>query len=301
MAEEMKKGPGLSGIAGKMKAQTAPSIEPKKEDKPWYKSQVGKEAILAAAPTLIGAALGGARGGEIGAKAGQAGLAHLEKQKAQKRQESKEEAALGLKKTEAEAERRYKTKMLNLRQQEINLKRDAQLQKERGETSMSKRLANLGAEEKKRYDNVVMGKKAVNDMMGALGAGDDTYSLIGDNDFTFAKSRWNEALGRMQSGGAINKEERKEFANLVPTVMDSREIQAKKLKAMGELMDQRLGTMGFAPSEIPGFTMPGQEELMAGYTADKPTGLKSAQARRGYILKDPKQMTDEELMKELGE
>ena len=102
----------------------------------------------------------------------------------------------------------------------------------------------LGAEEKKRLDNVRESLQAIDGMFVALQQGQNTFSMVGDNDFTFNRNLFVEALGRMQSGGAITKDELETFRNLVPTAFDSEKMQQKKLRDMRVKMINRLKTLG---------------------------------------------------------
>lgn len=97
--------------------------------------------------------------------------------------------------------------------------------------------------EKERYDLVKSGKQAVADMRAALASGSNTFSLIGDNPYTTANYYWGEAIGRLQSQGAITKDEEAKFKKMAPTMMDSDKIKQLKLKNMDRFMDQRLGTI----------------------------------------------------------
>ena len=108
----------------------------------------------------------------------------------------------------------------------------------------------LSGEDKKRFDNIEMGSLAIKEMKDALDKGESTFSLIGDNNFTFARSRWEEAIGRMQSGGAINDEEAKRFRKLVPDALDSKLMQQKKLETMGAELERRKKTLGMDASDL---------------------------------------------------
>lgn len=119
--------------------------------------------------------------------------------------------------------------------------------------SKEDRLRGLGTEGKARYDNANMALTAVRDMSGSLNAGQSTFQLVGDNDFTIARRNFEEALGRMQSGGAIGKEEVKSFRAMAPGIMDSPEIRKKKLAQLEVEMGNRLKTLGFDPEPAPAF------------------------------------------------
>lgn len=150
------------------------------------------------------------------------------------------------------------------------------------------------AEEKKRFDGIVMGYKAVDDMTNALAEGANTFSVVGDNDFTFARTRWEEAIGRLQSGGAINNDEAARFRKLAPTWTDSPEMQAKKLNTIKSEMISRAGTMGFDESKLLSAIQSGQSKKTV---STKPGGAGSAIAApaENQVKDDMKQKAIQEL------
>lgn len=87
----------------------------------------------------------------------------------------------------------------------------------------------LGAADAKFLTQIQSGEQAVKDMSTALQNGDNTFSLVGDNDFTRNARVAAEMYGRLQSGGAINKDEEARFMSMLPKVTDSAEQQKKKL------------------------------------------------------------------------
>jgi hypothetical protein len=97
----------------------------------------------------------------------------------------------------------------------------------------------LGGEQQKRHDNIQMAVKAIKGMDAALASGENTFSLIGDNNFTMNRTAWEEAIGRMQSGGAIGEKEGDRFRDMMPGPLDSPEIQRSKLKKMLDEMNAR--------------------------------------------------------------
>jgi hypothetical protein len=109
-----------------------------------------------------------------------------------------------------------------LREEETRLKREKE----------ARELANpkLSVDQQKLNSNISMGLSAVEDMKKALEAGTNTFSIIGDNEFTEAQRRASEAFGRLQSGGAINKDEEQRFIDMGPRPRDSKAIQMKKLE-----------------------------------------------------------------------
>lgn len=108
----------------------------------------------------------------------------------------------------------------------------------------------LNAEERKRLDSASMGLAAVKDMGDALASGTNTFSLIGDNDFTAARMRFEEAIGRMQSGGAINNDEAARFRKMAPTFSDSDEMQQKKIAEIYREMALRVKSLGANPDDV---------------------------------------------------
>jgi hypothetical protein len=87
-------------------------------------------------------------------------------------------------------------------------------------------------------------------MAAALEAGDWTVNPIGDNNYTLARTNYVEAIGRMQSGGAINNDEAEKFRSLAPGPMDSSEMQQTKLKEAYTEMALRMKNLGFTPEEM---------------------------------------------------
>lgn len=117
--------------------------------------------------------------------------------------------------------------------------------------SYDERLLDLGAEQVKRFDSSAMGLSAVDNMFKALQAGDFTVAGLGDNRYTMALRMFEEALGRMQSGGAINAEERESFKAMAPTVTDVRSgIAEEKIHMLMVEMASRVKNMGFDPDEV---------------------------------------------------
>lgn len=128
-----------------------------------------------------------------------------------------------------------------------------QIRRDKAEEARQKRtprgrLNSLNSGDKQRFDNVVLGINAVTGMEKGLANGDWTVHPIGDNDFTRNRTKWEEAIGRMQSGGAINDAEAERFRSMVPGVKDSHDQQVKKLADMRAVMEQRFGTFGFDKS-----------------------------------------------------
>ncbi len=167
------------------------------------------------------------------------------------------------------------------------------------------RMQALPSSDKQRLDNARLAFQSVGEMTNALGKGDWTFSPVGDNDFTLARTKFEEALGRMQSGGAIQNDEAARFRKMAPTAMDSNEMQLKKLTLLQNEFGQRLQTLGFKPEDFNlAYSTPGQSEnqiagafkLPQANAAAAPQGLpvpKQGTVDDGYVFrggnpKDPK-------------
>jgi hypothetical protein len=115
------------------------------------------------------------------------------------------------------------------------------------------RIKALSADQRGRFDNSTMALRSVKSMADALlNKNQNTFSILGDNDYTLSRTQWEEAIGRMQSGGAINDDEAKRFRAMAPGPTDSAEIQRKKLAEMETLMSQRIQNLGFDTNEAMG-------------------------------------------------
>ena len=157
-----------------------------------------------------------------------------------------------LEEIKARAQVDFNNDMAKLRAtQDFDMKKlQAEQQKKNNPTE---KLKAMSGTDKARFDNALMVAKAVDKMGTALDAGNSTFSLVGDNDYTEAERKAAEAYGRMQSGGAINKEEEKRFLAMLPRATDSKEMQRKKLLSQRDEMMSRLKTLGFTPEEA-GYT-----------------------------------------------
>lgn len=114
------------------------------------------------------------------------------------------------------------------------------------------RLAKLPTTERARLDNSREALNSVRDMSAALESGENIVSLVGDNKFTLARSQFEEALGRMQSGGAIGEKEAQRFRDMAPKLMDTPQIRIQKLKQLQQKMAERMKTSGFDEQTMQG-------------------------------------------------
>lgn len=134
------------------------------------------------------------------------------------------------------------------RRNELDKARLAQSEKSKPKT-LDERLAAMSGTDKARYDNAKMVAGEINKMASALDSGDNTFSMWGDNNYTSAERKAAEAYGRMQSGGAINKDEEERFLAMLPRSKDDAALQRQKLKDQYSEMESRLKTLGFTPEE----------------------------------------------------
>lgn len=144
------------------------------------------------------------------------------------------------------------------------------LESKRREKTPEGKIEKLSGEARSRFDNVTGGISALRDMKAAYMAKPRTgladkldlanVPLRGDTPYTEASNRFDEMLGRMQSGGAIGKEELKSFQKLRPQITDSPEIAQTKFDKMEELLSGRLKSFGLDESsaESMGFLKPKQ-------------------------------------------
>ncbi len=160
------------------------------------------------------------------------------------------------------------TEFKQIRLEEAKRKAQADAEKAAFDKTPDGRIAKLTGDKVKRFDEAKMGFDAVNKMASALDAGDNTFSLIGDNDYTMNANLFKEAIGRMQSGGAIGTKEAKEFLALAPGAMDSPEIQRAKLLKLQSEFGSRIQSLGFKPEEL-GLS---KTEFKYGLNSNKPSG-----------------------------
>jgi hypothetical protein len=95
--------------------------------------------------------------------------------------------------------------------------------------------------------------KGVDMMEKALREGQNTFSLVGDNDFTLGSKLYEESIGRLNSGAMINASETAKYKSMRPQITDTKEMQAKKLAWIRESFQQRiqLATKGVSQAASP--------------------------------------------------
>jgi hypothetical protein len=129
---------------------------------------------------------------------------------------------------------------------QANANRSYSLQ-ERELDMKGKKPLNEGQQKTVNYASATL--TGLNDMRSALKSGDNTFSVVGDNNFTEARRRAAENFGRLQSGGAISKDEEARFIDMLPTWTDSAEMQERKLAKLEAEMRARIGSEGVDADE----------------------------------------------------
>jgi hypothetical protein len=133
----------------------------------------------------------------------------------------------------------------------------------------------LGAEDIKAVSNIDQILTQIPKMRAALEKGDALkpslmgYTVGGDNDATQARRMMVEAIGRLQSGGAIGIDEAKNFENLVGTLFDDDTRRMDKLKELeGEFGRRRNyymygpdAQLGGGSQRAPSSAMPGNMDV----------------------------------------
>lgn len=115
----------------------------------------------------------------------------------------------------------------------------------------------LASSDKARLDNVNMASRSIDSVekfftenkpskgvLGRVGSRFGNMTTMGSTDYDLAADMWEEAIGRMQSGGAITNDEGVRFRRLFPTFEDSPEMIQKKIQEMRLEMSNRRNTLG---------------------------------------------------------
>lgn len=181
-------------------------------------------------------------------------LNRLEQNRRQKEDAARRAEDVDFRNRQAASDEEFRQKQLRMQdmQRRDSNQMQARAAQEKAAEAQSPRgrLEKLNSSDKARFDNALMAIKGLDEMSNALKSGQNTFSVIGDNDYTAAARRASEAFGRMQSGGAINKDEEARFEKALPQVTDSSEMQRKKIQTQRNEMLSRLKTLGFSPEEL---------------------------------------------------
>lgn len=142
------------------------------------------------------------------------------------------------------AERAFREKMYGLQALEAQAKMNK---------SMGGGARKLGTEDIKAIDNIDMILGNLPKLKQALSQGQSLkpsllgYTIGGDNDATTARRMVIEALGRLQSGGAIGNEEFKNFENLISAFQDDPTTRASKIDNLMAEFGRRRNSLYYGP------------------------------------------------------
>ena len=121
-------------------------------------------------------------------------------------------------------------------------------------------LSGLSSESKNKVGALASGFQALGEMESAMKSGfgpeyiDPNTPLVGqfvsDTPFTQSERVVSEVIGRLQSGGAINDEERKSFIAMGPRPGDSPEMRMKKLANQRSFLENKLAAYGLKSGQL---------------------------------------------------
>lgn len=133
--------------------------------------------------------------------------------------------------------------------------------KRKQESDPKFRLSKMGAEAANKVGSIASGMQALSGVENAIGAGfkpqyvDANTPFIGgvisDTDLTTNQRILSEVVGRLQSGGAINKEEEKRFMAMGPRPGDSVADANKKIQQQKDFLANKLTAFGFKTEDLP--------------------------------------------------
>lgn len=151
--------------------------------------------------------------------------------------------------------------------------RELQLDKAKRERDEAERrmtpqgkLESMSGEQKKRFDQSIAARNAVEDidqaysgllkneqpgLIGKMSRMSDMVDvpLRGDTPFTESRRRFEEYLGRLQSGGQISEGESKRFRSLMPAATDDSRIGQQKLKNLSQELETSITSTGISPDQ----------------------------------------------------
>lgn len=96
----------------------------------------------------------------------------------------------------------------------------------------------ISGEDRQRGIKIVTAKQGFAELSRAFRKGVNTFSLVGDNEFTAGVTKFRMGLGFLMSGANVPEHEEKAFQSFVATVKDGRSIQLSKLRSMKKLFDK---------------------------------------------------------------
>lgn len=168
------------------------------------------------------------------------------------------------------------------------------------------KMNKLGAEGKNKVGSIASGLQALDAVEKSITAGYKPEYLtsstpllgqfISDNPLTESQRVVSEVVGRLQSGGAINKEEEARFNAMGPRPGDNFATQKRKIKQQKDFLRNKLTAFGLSEVDLAneGFALTSPEiqgqaggsALMSDAVANDPALNKVKSMSRDAILKD---------------
>lgn len=140
-----------------------------------------------------------------------------------------------------------------LREKEIGIKQD-KLNQDMALAQMSLtgpgKKKELSAAASMDLGKIQSAQAALEEMQAAMDAGENKFSIIGENPYTAAQKRFVEAFGRLQSGGAISEKEFELFKDLTPSSLDEEAIVKQKMESLRSDLAQRYENLTGEPSQL---------------------------------------------------
>lgn len=153
-----------------------------------------------------------------------------------------------------------------LRELQLDKARREQQEAERKATPQGK-IEAMSGEQKKRFDQSIAARNAVQDiegvysgilgkesgqgMLGKLSTRSQMFDVPfrGDTPYTEARRRFEEYLGRLQSGGQISEGEGQRFRGLLPSGVDDPKIGQQKLRNLSQELETSIRSTGVSPEQ----------------------------------------------------
>jgi hypothetical protein len=186
------------------------------------------------------------------------------------RYSKEKKAAIQAEKDKADLENMIKRKELGIKEGHLALERE-KLYEGANVKDPVKRLAKSNAEVKGKVGGIASALDALDQMEVAIKAGEGPQLInartpfagrfVSDTKFTQNANVLNEVVGRLQSGGAITKDELDSFERMGPRWSDSEEIKRSKLAQQRAFLGNKLAAFGFQPEELPKIGLSGQSKF----------------------------------------
>lgn len=122
------------------------------------------------------------------------------------------------------------------------------------------RLDKVGGETQGKVGGIASGIRALSEMRNAISQGEGPSYIdantpfvgkaLSDNQYTKSERVLSEVVGRLQSGGAIGKDEEARFVAMGPRPGDSKEVRLQKLNDQMAFLENKLTGFGFSTKDL---------------------------------------------------